>query len=140
MERRPHLPKIILFLSMAGIIISIYLSVQHYAPSSSAFCDFQEHVSCSLINNSVYSEIFGAPVALLGVLWFSVSLFISLLALRNNKRAPAVLLAWSVLGASFVFYLIYVEFILQAVCPLCLVVQTIVFSTLAVSFIMVQKQ
>ncbi len=140
MGRKDKLPKIILFLSMSGIMISVYLSVQHYVPSSGAFCDFGEHVSCSLVNNSVYSELFGIPVAFLGVLWFSVSSFISGLALKKRKKAQKFLLAWSALGASFVFYLIYVEFILRAVCPFCLVIQAMVFSILLMSLAMVQKQ
>ncbi len=140
MKRDIRLPAIVFFLSIAGLIISVYLSAQHYASSSYSFCDFGEHVSCSLANKSVYSEIFGIPVALLGVFWFSAAVFLSWLALRKSPKSPALLLAWSVLGASFVLYLIYVEFILQSVCPLCLVVQTIVLSILAASFIMVRKQ
>ncbi len=140
MERKLQPPGIALFLSLAGIIISVFLSVQHYAPSSGAFCNFGEHFSCSLVNNSVYSEIFGIPVAFFGVLWFFVAFFLSLIALRKNPKAPALLLAWSAIGASFIFYLMYVEFVLQAACPFCLAVQAIVFSTLAMSFLMVRKQ
>ncbi len=140
MKSKLLLPATVFFLSIAGLIISVYLAFQHYAPSSGAFCDFGGRVSCSLVNNGVYSEIFGIPVALFGVFWFIVAFFFSWLALKENSKAPPLLLAWSAIGSLFVFYLIYLEFILQAVCPLCFLIQAIVFSTLVMSFIMVQKQ
>ncbi len=140
MKSKLKLRVAVLFLSIFGLIISVYLAFQHYSIAPSSFCDFGGPVSCSLINKSVYSEIFGIPVAVFGVFWFVVSFLLSWLALRKNPKAPRLLLVWSSIGALFVIYLIYLEFILHAVCPFCFLVQAIVFSTLVMSFVMVQKQ
>ncbi len=140
MKSKPRLPAVTLILSFIGLVVSIYLSAQHYASSSASFCDFGEHVSCSLVNKSVYSEIFGIPVALLGVFWFAAAFFLSWLALRKTPKAPLLLLLWSLLGTAFVFYLVYLEFMLQSVCPFCFLVQIIVLSMLIMSFVIHQKQ
>ena len=60
-------------LSIIGLLTSLYLVYNHYAPpQAGSFCDFGETISCSLVNTSVYSELFGVPVALFGAVWFII--------------------------------------------------------------------
>ena len=69
------LVKTILVLSLIGFIISLYLVKNHYEGSQQgSFCDFNAVASCSIVNTSIYSELFNVPVALLGALWFLFSL------------------------------------------------------------------
>lgn len=118
--------KFILILSIVGIATSIYLVENHYAsPTAGAICDFGETVSCSLVNTSVFSELFNVPVALFGALWFVILIFISWRAMKKDKIIP-IILGWSIIGILFVIYMIISEIILKAICPFCTLVHIIV--------------
>ncbi len=126
--------QVILLLCVLGFITSVYLTFNHYDTSGGSFCDVGESVSCSLVNTSVYSELFSVPVALFGALWFVLLFFMAFKALKNKKLYP-LLLGWSSLGILFIIYMIIAEIILQAICPFCTIVHVIVliifFITLA---------
>lgn len=127
-------------LSLIGLITSIYLVYNHYAPpQAGSFCDFGETVSCSLVNTSVYSELFGVPVALFGAVWFIILGLMGWKATTKKELLPGIL-AWSVLGMLFVVYMIIAEIILQAVCPLCTFVHLIVLIVLLLCISLYQSQ
>ena|SRR3989344_1190255 len=71
---------LIAVLSLAGMIIMGYLLYMHYAPTpkEGTFCNIGEGFSCDIVNKSAYSEIFGIPMAALGVLYFGLVLILSL--------------------------------------------------------------
>ncbi|MEX2012966.1 MAG: vitamin K epoxide reductase family protein [Candidatus Levyibacteriota bacterium] len=103
--------------SLVGLGISIYLTYIHYANSQS-FCDLSETVSCDIVTTSIYSEVFGVPMSILGIGYFSVVLFMVLLRKTKAIFQPILLLTGFVLMPSF--YLTGVEiFALDAFCPLC---------------------
>jgi len=133
--------KIIIALSIVGILTSIYLVQNHYAPpEKGAFCDLGETISCSLVNTSVYSVLFNVPVALLGALWFVIVSLMAWKALKRDGTLMAGLLGWSVLGTLFVIYFVIAEIILKAICPFCTLVHLIVLTTLVLSILLYQKQ
>src|SRR3989344_6216688 len=78
--------KIIIACSILAIIIFSYLLYLHYKPSESKFCNFGEGFNCDIVNKSIYSEIAGIPVSLLGVLTFIGILILSILSLKDYKR------------------------------------------------------
>src|SRR3989338_4236351 len=114
--------KSFVWLSLLGLALSLYLSYTHFAPpTEGSFCDFTENISCSLVNTSIYSELFHVPVALFGALWFFVLLMLTWNAF-SAKYAPVfvrALFAWSLPGFLFILYMIYAEIQLEAICPLC---------------------
>src|SRR3989344_6709962 len=115
-----------ILLSIVGIVISLYLVQNHYAPpTKGSLCDFGETVSCSLVNTSVFSELFNVPVALLGALWFVSLIILSWKALSNEKFIP-VIMGWGALGILSVIYFIIAEILLQAICPACTLVHVFV--------------
>src|SRR3989344_3305200 len=86
MMKKKRLLKSFIVLSLVGILISLYLVQNHYAPpSQGSFCDLGETLSCSLVNTSVFSELFHVPVALLGALWFFSLIIFSWKALSDDK-------------------------------------------------------
>ena len=88
--------KIIILLSVIGIVTSLYLVKNHYAdPTKGALCDISESVSCSLVNVSIYSELFNVPVALLGALWFLVIILLSWKAIKKEDALPTIMLGQS---------------------------------------------
>lgn len=128
--------RVIVALSVLGIITSIYLLKDHYAASSK--CDFGDAISCSLVNSSIYSELFNVPVALFGIIWFIIIILMCWKSFDKPEVIPFIL-GWSILGIVFVVYLIFAEFILKAICPYCTVVHVITLIVLVLS-IMLYRQ
>eukprot|EP01112_Ceratiomyxa_fruticulosa_P021351 TRINITY_DN7477_c0_g1_i2.p1 TRINITY_DN7477_c0_g1~~TRINITY_DN7477_c0_g1_i2.p1 ORF type:complete len:100 (+),score=9.21 TRINITY_DN7477_c0_g1_i2:113-412(+) len=66
-SQSPRVTKILGF-AIAAFLVSVYLVYGHYHTSSS--CDITPSFSCSVVNTSTYSELFGVPVAVFGVGFF----------------------------------------------------------------------
>ena len=133
--------KFIIILGVIGLLASFYLIENHYAsPTEGSLCDFGETVSCSLVNTSVFSELFNVPVALFGALWFIVIMLMAWNALKKERELIAGMLLWSAAGILFVAYMIISEFILQAICPVCTLVHIIVLVMLIISIILYKTQ
>ena len=132
--------KIVIVLSLLGLLTSLYLVQSHISPpTEGSFCDVSSHVSCSLVNTSVYSKLLNVPVAVFGSIWF---IFLGLLAWRSMKKRELVvgMYWWNILGLLFVVYLIVAEFILKALCPFCTVVHVITIITFALIFVLHRGQ
>ena len=78
------LPRIIIItFSLIGVGIMAYLTYIHYANTQS-FCDISETVSCDVVTTSIYSEIFGFPISIMGLGYFGLT---GLLSIFYRKRA-----------------------------------------------------
>lgn len=138
---------IILVLSCAGILLSLYLVKDHYDSSFSA-CDISSVISCSIVNRSSFSKLMNVPVSVLGVSWFSVLAWLSWMVRANSGYARELLLLlywlmalflWNTAGIFFVLYFIVGEIILGAICPSCTVVHVIVLLTFYMSWKLLQE-
>lgn len=112
-----------------------YALWQHYAPAGSAFCNLSTTFSCDVVNQSVYAEIFGIPVALLGILGNIALLAAGLWLLYHPSRAVGVYLALALCALGFSLYLTGIEaFMLGTYCIVCLFSQgmTMTIAALAV--------
>ncbi len=58
---------VIVFLAIIGVADAGYAFLQHYTPANASACDVNETISCTAINQSEYSVLFGMPVAALGI-------------------------------------------------------------------------
>ncbi len=119
-------------LSALGIAVTSYLIHQHYAPVDSSFCNFNDYVSCDIVNKSEFSTIFGVPVSIFGLLTYIYLFVFSLASMRNKAWAKKLFLptvAFTLFGLLFSFYLTYTEFfVLFAVCIFCLTQQILILS------------
>lgn len=123
----------ILISSLVALITSIYLLYQHYSPESS-FCNISKEISCDIVNKSVYSEIFGVPLALLSILMFSFIFMITISVLTRrklfglSKNNVFNIIFWlMLLSVFFVLYLLYIEvFVLYSLCLLCILLDIII--------------
>jgi len=146
--KQQKLLKLIFFLSILGIFISGYLTYVHYS-TLNAPCDFSETFQCSLVSRSKYAEFFGAPVAILGLLGYTILGLISFLLyktklksnwLKENKilkkiGSARMLFFFSVIGLAISGYLTYAEFFLiKALCLFCLVSQAIILTIAIISY------
>jgi uncharacterized membrane protein len=108
-------PKVALFASLAGLAISIYLTVVHYSTIPLA-CPASGVVNCEQVLTSRYAVILdsGVPTSAAGIVWFAVS---AVLALLRRRLAQLV---WSSIGLATGLFLVYVEIVqLGAVCIWC---------------------
>ena len=130
----------IIVLSLVGLFTSVYLFQHHYALlSGSTNCDLSETISCDIVNGSVYAEILYVPVALLGLLWFVVMIFLTWHAIPKPKLFIPAMTAWSGVGFLFLFYLVGVEILLRTICPYCTIVHIIVFTSFVISLYLHKK-
>jgi uncharacterized membrane protein len=140
-QSRKAVYKSFIILSIIGILISLYLLQSHYAPADKgSICDFGESVSCSLVNTSVYSELFNVPVALFGVLWFVILIGLSWKGLKSDKTIPTASVVWSIVGLLSVIYLVIAEILLRSICPFCTVVHVIIITVLILSLMTYKSQ
>src|SRR3989344_463689 len=74
---KPSFRYTLALLALAGLGIMSYLTYIHYA-SAKSFCDISAEVSCDVVTTSIYSEIFGIPVSVLGIFYFGTVLYVVL--------------------------------------------------------------
>jgi uncharacterized membrane protein len=110
-------------LALLGAADSAYLTWVKLFKTQALFC--VEGGGCDTVNNSIYSEINGIPIAILGLgAYLAIAL---LLALEDRAGAlesygPLAVFGLALTGTLYSAYLTYVElFVLHAVCPYCVV-------------------
>jgi uncharacterized membrane protein len=102
-------------LTVLGVGIASYVTYVHYAGIKPA-CTAGE--SCTKVQTSVYSELAGVPVALMGLIGY-VAILASLLA-PETERTRFATLALTLGGFGFSAYLTYRElFSIHAICEWC---------------------
>ncbi len=117
-------------LALAGLGVSIYLTIAHFTESTLAGCSESGLVNCTKVTTSSQSYVFGIPVAVLGLAFFLFAAAImSPWAWRAGRREIHLLrMASLVVGIGFVLYLIYAElFIIGSICLYCTSVHAITF-------------
>jgi uncharacterized membrane protein len=117
-------------LALAGLGVSIYLTIAHFAESTLAGCSESGLVNCTKVTTSPQSYVFGIPVAVLGLAFYVFAAAImSPWAWRAARREIHLLrLASLVVGIGFVLYLLYAElFIIGSICLYCTSVHVITF-------------
>ncbi len=103
--------------ALAGFGIMLYLTVIHYTQDQS-FCDISQKFSCDVVTTSIYSEIFGLPISILGLLYFSWILFSIFYIKGDNFFRTNFLITLFVLIPSLYFSLIEI-FVIKSICVLC---------------------
>ena len=130
----------IALLSVAGAVVSSISLYHHYGASKSSFCDFGANFNCDMVNRSIYSVVFGIPVALIGIFGYGVLLFLATLY-RAKTETPLILLVASLTGLGFALYLTYVEaFVLAVWCILCLSSLTLIAAITVLSSVLVAQR
>jgi uncharacterized membrane protein len=118
-----------LLLAIAGLGVSIYLTITHFAHVA-PLCDSNATINCEKVTTSPQSEIFGIPVAMLGLAYFVPMIALCLPAAWRSadRRIHLARLALSIVGVGMILYLIIAElFIIKAICLWCSSVHLITF-------------
>ncbi len=117
-------------LALAGLGVSIYLTIAHFTESALLGCSESGVVNCTKVTTSPQSYVFGIPVAVLGLAFYLFAVAImSPWAWQAPRREIHLLrIASLVVGIGFVLYLIYAElFIIGSICLYCTSVHAITF-------------
>lgn len=118
----PRLQLAAILVSVAGIAVSIYLTMLHYAGVVPA-CPASGPINCEAVLSSRYALIAGTsiPTSAAGIVWFAISAGLW-------TRAPGWgHVAWALIGLATVVYLLFVEIVLLgAICLWCTAVHALV--------------
>lgn len=109
-----------LILAGVGFADATYLTVEHYT-SFSLPCSITN--GCEAVTNSVYSLMFGIPVALLGSLYYvSVLIAIYVMLEFGAKQYLKYVALASTAGFVFSLWFVYVQiFLIGAICQYCMI-------------------
>ena len=137
-----HTRKLLLTFALLGLGASLASTVVHYTlltdPTYTSFCDVSATVSCTQAYLSKYGSLLGAPVAVLGVLFFALVASMTAFAAPPRvvpaskkvraaeaegvagEHIAAYVFGLSLIGLVFTGYLAWASFFqLGAVCILC---------------------
>jgi uncharacterized membrane protein len=124
-------PMTSLVLSIAGICVSIYLTLTHFSSAVTLSCPAGGGaINCEKVTTSPQSYVFGIPVAVLGLVFFIPMLILCLPAAWRswNRWIHLARLLLSVAGVGMIIYLISAElFTIKAICLWCTSVHVITF-------------
>jgi uncharacterized membrane protein len=117
-------------LAVAGLGVSIYLTIAHFTESRLLGCSESGLVNCAKVTTSAQSYVFGIPVAVLGLAFFLFLVPVmspwAWQAARREIHLARV--AAMVAGIGMVLYLIYAELlIIGNICLYCTSVHIITF-------------
>ena len=118
-----------LVLSVAGVGVSIYLTVLHFIGFAPA-CPAAGPVNCEAVLNSPYAVIAGTnvPTSVAGIVWFAMS------AVLWTRPIGWVQLAWAAIGTVTVLYLVFIEIVrLGAICLWCTAAHVLVVAILLIT-------
>jgi uncharacterized membrane protein len=118
-----------LLLSIFGLGVSIYLTITHF-DKMALVCDTGSVINCEKVTQSPQSEVFGIPVAMLGLAYFVPMIALCLPAAwrSTDRRIHLARLALSVVGVGMILYLLIAElFIIKAICLWCSSVHLVTF-------------
>jgi uncharacterized membrane protein len=120
-------------LSGLGVAISGYLVAKRFTGGSLACTRWAQ---CDEVNNSVYSQLYGVPVSVIGLAGYLLLLMLAVAALwtegRTQRRTLLLSFVLALGGVGFSIYLTYLEiYVIEALCAWC-VASAIVITLLAV--------
>jgi uncharacterized membrane protein len=139
MEKR--LSQLAIILTIIGLLVSIYMTIYKITSNDSMCIGSGD---CKTVNASRYAEVYGIPVAVLGVVGYSAILAVLLLERRPGffqQHGTLLFFGLSLTGFLFTLYLIFVETVLiKAYCPFCITSQTAMTIIFIISVIRLVRQ
>lgn len=124
--------------SFLGFLDASYLTVAHYT-GSRLNCSIIK--GCDVVTTSAYSEIFGIPVALLGIFYYLTVLILSLLYFDSrNRTILKFIFPLTCLGLLASAWFMYAQFFLiKALCQYCIVSATTSTGLFVLGFLTFRK-
>jgi uncharacterized membrane protein len=124
-----NLRNVSLFLVVLGLIVTSYLSYVKATDVAMA-CIVNSVFDCHTVQNSVYSRMFGIPIAYMGLATYIVLGALLLLEKRVallQEYGVTLIFGISLFAWLYSMWLVYLQFFrIQALCPWCLAHETII--------------
>lgn len=116
--------RVMIFLAILGVLISLYLTWLHFNPSEKAFCNINDKFDCNTVNTSAYSVLL-IPVASIGLLGYLGFILLGIAILKRwkitQKHLHIIGIGMAAIGFAFSLYLAYVQkYILGKWCVMCI--------------------
>ncbi|MDQ2756580.1 MAG: vitamin K epoxide reductase family protein [Actinomycetota bacterium] len=124
------LPPVSLGLSVLGLLLSAYLTFEHFTQNATLACSSTATVNCQKVTESEWSSFLGVPVAVLGLLFFAsmVALCLPTTYRRAGTALDVVRVTWCAIGLAFALYLVFAElYHIHAICLWCTGVHVVTF-------------
>jgi uncharacterized membrane protein len=139
MEKR--LSQLAIILTIIGLLVSIYMTIYKITSNDSMCIGSGD---CKTVNASRYAEVYGIPVAVLGVAGYAAILAVLLLGHRPGflqQNGTLLFFGLSLTGFLFTLYLVFVEVaLIKAYCPFCITSQTAMTLIFIISVIQLVRQ
>ncbi len=126
-----------LSLVVVGLLVSAYLTYEHFTVSATLACTESGIVNCHAVTSSEWSRLFGVPVAVLGLIFFVGYFALCLPSTwrRSSARLDRLRIAYGAAGVVMVGYLVWAEmFRIHAICLWCTGVHVV---TIVLMFLLV---
>jgi uncharacterized membrane protein len=139
MEKR--LSQLAIILTIIGLLVSIYMTIYKITSNDSMCIGSGD---CKTVNASRYAEVYGIPVAVLGVAGYAAILALLILERKPGffqQNGTLLFFGLSLTGFLFTLYLIFVEVaLIRAYCPFCITSQTVMTIIFIISVIHLVRQ
>jgi uncharacterized membrane protein len=128
-------------LAVLGVLVSIYMTI-YKLTENPGMC--LGNGGCSVVNNSLYAEVHGVPVAVIGVGGYL--LILGTLLLRDRlafleSSGIMIFFGLALVGFLFTVYLVYVEIaLIHALCPFCVTSQVTMTVLFILSLILLARE
>lgn len=135
-RRTLHLRMVIGGLALLGLLIASYLALFELRISSNLACPLGGE--CAQVNRSDYVNMLGIPVALIGVIGYSLILALALARMTRQRLwgipIDLLLLGMAGVGVAFSLFLTYLEvWVIQSICTWCVTSTLVMAGILGVS-------
>ena len=130
-------------LALVGMALSTYSLAHKTGFTSGALCNLSDTFSCDIVNQGPYSELFGVPVAGIGLVGYGFILTAALLKRRQplDSGLSRFLMLASLGGLGFALYLTGLEaFVIRAWCIVCLLSQATIVALAVLSVLIYRKE
>jgi protein-disulfide isomerase/uncharacterized membrane protein len=104
---------------MAASANAYLLNRKLAAHSTPSFCNVNQYINCDLVNSSAASEMFGIPITVFGVAFYSGLALAALLARANDRRLYRLTGLFAVVTLIYSVYLAFESYRLGAMCVVC---------------------
>lgn len=124
-----------------GLIDSLYLVFKYYSGSAPECVIL---IGCDVVAKSQYAEIFNIPVALLGAIYYSAILLLTIIYLKTKREEVFKFAAYfTIIGFLVSLWFLYLQFfVIKAICFYCLIsaaISTVLFIS-GIIFIAIKKE
>jgi uncharacterized membrane protein len=121
-----------LVFAIAGLLISIYLTVEHFTTSTLLACPDSATINCQKVTTSHWSHVGPVPVAVLGLVYFAAMTALCAPIAWRHTPLDRIRVSAAAVGVASAVYLVWIElFRINAICLWCSAVHLCTIGLLA---------